>query len=349
MTQPKKVLIVDDSATFRQLLSKVIAADPNLKVVGEAERPSQVEDLIRQYKPDVITLDIHMPEMDGVTLLKKIFPVFKIPVVIISSLSIEEGSQVLEALESGAVDYIQKPSFKDLAALQEEICLRIRTAAGANISQRRAPVKRAVAQGQNNSESLLLMGASTGGTEALRVVLEGLPPQIPPTVIVQHIPPVFSQAFAQRLNQLCPFEVREAKDGDEVVPNLVLIAPGGKQTGLIRRGEKLFVQVSDAPPVNRHKPSVDFLFESAAHLKLPMSIAVILTGMGADGAKQLKSLRDQGTRTIGQDEKTSVVYGMPREAARMGAVEFVKPIEAVAETIQKLLLEKPNRKLKNAS
>ncbi|MBX2995808.1 MAG: chemotaxis-specific protein-glutamate methyltransferase CheB [Bdellovibrionaceae bacterium] len=335
----KKVLIVDDSATIRQLLAKVIKQDPQLEVVAEAERPSQVEALIRQHKPDVITLDIHMPEMDGVTLLKKIFPIYKIPVVMISSIRREEGPQVLQALESGAVDYIQKPSLEDLRTLGPEICERIRTASEARVVVSSIARRKAASRGPHGTESIVLMGASTGGTEALRVVLESLPNQIPPTLIVQHIPPVFSAAFAARLNQLCPFEVREAQDGDVVKPNLVLIAPGGKQMALVSKDGKLVVKITDDAPVNRHKPSVDYLFKSAADLKLPNVVGVILTGMGGDGARMLKRLRDQGARTIGQDEQTSVVYGMPREAAKMGAVEFVKPLGEVAETILKLVSE----------
>lgn len=342
----KKVLIVDDSATIRQLLVRVIQQDPMLVVVAEAEKPSQVEALIRQHKPDVITLDIHMPEMDGVTLLKKIFPVYKIPTVMISSIRREEGPQVLQALESGAVDYIQKPSLEDLKILGPEICERIRTAADAKVSGPAMVKRKVLSSGPHGSDSLVLMGASTGGTEALRLVLESLPNQIPPTLIVQHIPPVFSAAFAARLNQLCTFEVREARDGDAVKPNLVLVAPGGKQMGLVSKNGELFVKVSDDGPVNRHKPSVDYLFKSAADLKVKGLVAVLLTGMGADGARMMKRLRDQGARTIGQDEATSVVYGMPREAAKMGAVEFVKPLGEVASTIIKLVSEVSTKKKK---
>lgn len=340
----KKVLIVDDSATIRQLLAKVIKQDPQLEVVAEAEKPSQVEALIRQHKPDVITLDIHMPEMDGVTLLKKIFPIYKIPVVMISSIRREEGPQVLQALESGAVDYIQKPSLEDLRTLGPEICERIRTASEARVVVSSIARRKAASRGPHGTESIVLMGASTGGTEALRVVLESLPNQIPPTLIVQHIPPVFSTAFAARLNQLCSFEVREAQDGDVVKPNLVLIAPGGKQMALVSKDSQLVVRITDDAPVNRHKPSVDYLFKSAADLKLPNVVGVILTGMGGDGARMLKRLRDQGARTIGQDEATSVVYGMPREAAKMGGVEFVKPLGEVAETILKLVSESSKKK-----
>ena len=338
----KKVLIVDDSATIRHLLRQILSKEGTLEVVAEAERPSQVEALIEQFQPDVITLDIHMPEMDGVTLLKKIYPKYQIPTVMISSISRAEGPQVLQALESGAVDYIQKPTLEELATLGPEIRERIRHAA---LSKKR--IQKAVTKVQSrtyNPETIILIGASTGGTEALRHVFQSMPAQIPPILVVQHIPPVFSAAFASRLNQLCDFEVKEAQDGDEVRPNRILIAPGGKQMGMVKRGEKLVVVINDDPAVNRHRPSVDYLFQSAANLKLPHLVVGILTGMGADGAKGMKTLRTMGARTVGQDEATCVVYGMPREAANLGAVEFVKPLEAVADQILELSMKTEKKK-----
>ncbi|MFN8945157.1 MAG: chemotaxis-specific protein-glutamate methyltransferase CheB, partial [Pseudobdellovibrionaceae bacterium] len=291
-SEKKKVLIVDDSPTIRQLLIQVMSVDPSLFVAGEAELPTQVEALIQQHKPDVITLDIHMPEMDGVTLLKKIFPKYHIPTVMISSISKEEGPQVLMALESGAVDYIQKPSFKDLRAVAQDIRDRIRTAAMAQLRSSQRVIRKVTSKVDPDCGALILLGASTGGTEALSHVLRSMPQEIPPILIVQHIPPVFSAAFAQRLNQLCPFEVREAKDGDEVVKNLVLIAPGGKQMGIKIKNGKLFVEVNEDAPVNRHKPSVDYLFQSASQLNHPHLVAGLLTGMGSDGARGMKVLKD---------------------------------------------------------
>lgn len=334
-TSKIKVLIVDDSQTIRNLLSQILSKDPIFEIVGLAEKPSQVEDLIKKNRPDVITLDIHMPEMDGVTLLKKIHPIYKIPTVMISSISKEEGPQVLQALESGAVDYIQKPQMSNLAEAAETIRERLKIAAKAKVT-RTVRARKASQSHSFDFDNVILMGASTGGTEALRVVLEGLPAKIPPILIVQHIPPVFSAAFAQRLNELCPFDVREAKDGDEVKPNQVLIAPGGKQMKIYPAKDKLLIQVTDDAPVNRHKPSVDYMFKTAGEAQLKKIVAVILTGMGADGAREMKRLRDAGARTIAQNEETSVVYGMPREAAANGGAEFVLPLDEIAEKISYL-------------
>jgi len=334
--EPRKksrVLIVDDSKTIRQLLSEIIAQDPELQVVGEAENPLEVDALIQKLKPDVITLDIHMPQMDGVTLLKSIFPKYRLPVVMISSISREEGPAVLNALEAGAVDYIQKPQggrFSESAQLVRD---RIKTAARANTKTVSKNLRKLTAQGQIDQQTLILLGASTGGTEALRVVLEQLPDQIPPILIVQHIPPVFSAAFAQRLNSLCKFEVREAKDGDVVKPNTVYVAPGGQQMGVRKSGDHLAIVITDDAPVNRHKPSVDYMFKSVREAGCKSIVAGILTGMGADGARELKFLRDGGAKTFAQDETTSVVYGMPREAHKLGGAQLVVPLEDVAKTV----------------
>lgn len=337
LSSKKKVLVVDDSTTIRNLLKKIINQDPHLEVVAEAEKPSLVEGLIEKFKPDVITLDIHMPEMDGITLLKKIHPKYQLPVVMISSISREEGPQVLQALESGAIDYIQKPSMSDLAEVAQIIREKIKIASQAHIRTIKRTRKKVMSGGKADAQSIIAIGSSTGGTEALRVVLESLPSEIPPILIVQHIPPVFSTAFAKRLNELCAFEVREANHGDEVKPNLVLIAPGGKQMSVKpAAGGKLTVDISDAPPMNRHKPSVDFLFKSIADIQWPKVTAAILTGMGADGAAQMKRLRDLGARTIAQDEETCVVFGMPREAIEKGAAEYIKPLDDIADALLRL-------------
>lgn len=333
ISRKKKVLIVDDSKTIRQLLTKILSEDPQLEVVAQAEKPLDVEALIEKHKPDVITLDIHMPDMDGVTLLKRIHPKYHIPTVMISSISKEEGPYVLNALEAGAIDYIQKPQMSDLREVAQQIRDRIKIAADAKVRKTKKPVKTAVSSAMVDKQSLIVMGASTGGTEALREVLQSLPAEIPPILIVQHIPPVFSAAFAKRLNDLCPFEVKEAQNGDEVKPNQVLIAPGAKQMGVKAMKDKLVVVVSDDPPMNRHKPSVDYLFQATSDLGLKKVVAVILTGMGADGARMMKKLRDQGVRTIAQDKETSVVFGMPREAIQMGGAEFTLPLDNVAQKI----------------
>ncbi|MGE0631586.1 MAG: chemotaxis-specific protein-glutamate methyltransferase CheB [Pseudobdellovibrionaceae bacterium] len=342
--QKIKVLVVDDSTTIRKLLKRTLEQDPMIQVVAEAERPSEVEDLIKKHNPNVITLDIHMPEMDGVTLLKKIHPTYKIPTIMISSISKEEGPQVLQALEIGAVDYIQKPEASTLAQISVQIQERVKMAAQVQLRKGVQLKKKASSRLAGKSDKIVLVGSSTGGTEALRVVLESMPAQIPPIVIVQHIPPVFSAAFAKRLNDLCPFEVHEAIDGEEVLPNKVLVAPGGKQLSFRSSGEKLFIKITDDPPMNRHKPSVDFMYKSALDLGIPNVIGVILTGMGADGAKMMKKLRDSGSRTIAQNKETCVVFGMPREAIEAGGAEFIKPLEDIAETIMKLASEKAIKK-----
>ena len=309
-----------------------------MEVVALAETPSDVERLILKFQPDVITLDIHMPEMDGVTLLKRLHPKYHIPTVMISSISKEEGTQVLNALESGAVDYIQKPQMSDLGEVAQQIRDRVKIAANAQI-RKRTTVRKVFSNRVVDSKSIIFMGASTGGTEALREVLQSLPSKIPPILIVQHIPPVFSAAFAARLNEFCPFEIKEAKHGDEVLPNRVLIAPGGTQMGIRLLKDKIIVTVTDDPAMNRHKPSVDYLFKSAADCHIKKGVAVLLTGMGADGAQMMKRLRDSGMRTIAQNKESCVVFGMPREAIERGGAEFVLPLEAVGQKIMDLCSE----------
>lgn len=336
-----RVLVVDDSETIRKLLAQVFSADPLIECVGTVANPLNAMAAIEKLQPDVITLDIHMPQMDGVTLLKKILADKLLPVVMISALSREEGGAVLDALEAGAVDYIQKPSMKELAVSGPAICEKIRNARQARVALPRRALVRAplsAESGEMDPGYLLLLGSSTGGTEALKHVLTGLPEAIPPILIVQHIPPVFSKAFAERMNQLCPFEVKEGKDGDEVRPGRVIIAPGGLQMKVVQAPTGLKILVEDTEPVNRHKPSVDVLFNSAVALNRKQLVAGILTGMGADGARGLLALRGKGARTFAQDEATSVVYGMPREAARMGAAEKIVPLEEVAALLQSLSL-----------
>jgi two-component system chemotaxis response regulator CheB len=332
-----RVLIVDDSSTIRLLLNKFLSNDPQILVVGMAERPSQVEDLILQQKPDVITLDINMPEMDGVTLLKQIFPKYHIPTIMISAISKEEGPQILEALEHGAVDYIQKPQSKDLVSVGASICESIKIAAQAQVKKKRAvaPQSRIVSSGYD-PRTIVLIGSSTGGTEALRQIFVELPAQIPPILVVQHIPAVFSKALADRLDSLCQFHVKEAQDGDLVEANKVLIAPGGMQMGIKKRGDQLRVELTQDAPVNRHKPSVDYLFDSMAQKNLKHLVGIILTGMGADGAKGLKTLRDQGARTIAQDKDSCIVFGMPREAIERGGAEFVLPLDGIPQKLVEL-------------
>jgi len=343
-----KVLIVDDSKTIRQLLEKILRTDPQFEIVGSFERPSQVLENIGRLNPDVVTLDIHMPEMDGVALLKRYLPLHPVPTVMISSISFEEGPIVLSALEAGAVDYIQKPSYDQLGQVAPILIEKIKMAALAKVilpsgetrkSAATSKPKSRVGLGSDaRSEIVLTIGASTGGTEALRQVLTDLPGEIPPILICQHIPPVFSKAFADRMNSLCAFAVKEAENGDEVLPNRVLVAPGGTQMKMVRDGNRYCVRVDPtAAPVNRHKPSVDVLFDSVAELAGPRSVGVILTGMGADGAKGLLKMREAGARTIGQDEATCVVYGMPHVAFTLGAVEKQLPLGEIAKATMELV------------
>lgn len=343
-----KVLIVDDSQTIRQLLEKVLRKDDQLEVVGTIANPLEVEAALQRLKPDVMTLDIHMPEMDGISLLKKTIPTYKIPTVMISSISKEEGPQVLAALEAGAVDYIQKPSLKDLDKVGPQIIESVKMAAKAKVTTHRStPARRLNRTSSYTGTGFVVIGSSTGGTEALRQILETLPAEIPPIMIVQHIPAVFSKALADRLNQLCPFQVKEVEHNELVKPNTVYIAQGGAHMTLKNLQGEYRLFVNDDPPVNRHKPSVDYFFKTVSQFKGIPLVGVILTGMGADGARMLKVLRDQGARTIAQDKETSVVWGMPREAAQLGGAEFVLPIYSIAEKIVDLCSEFQHKK--NAS
>jgi two-component system chemotaxis response regulator CheB len=337
-----RVLIVDDSKTIRNLLRQVLSSDPAIEVVGEAERPSQVEEMIEKLKPTVITLDINMPEMDGVTLLSRYLPKYKIPTVMVTAISMQDGDQVLRALNLGAVDYIQKPSMEEMRAMSPIIVEKIKVASSVSLrresSKRPAPVRLTASGGVMDGNTVVAIGSSTGGVQALDSLFSSLPSNIPPIVVVQHIPPVFSAAFAKRLNDSCPFEVLEAKDGDEIKPGRVLIAAGGTQMKVERSGGSLKVRVFDGAPVNRHKPSVDVLFDSIAEVLGKNAIGVILTGMGADGAKGLLKMRQSGARTIGQDKDSCVVYGMPRAAAEIGAVEEVRPLHEIPELLLRLLV-----------
>jgi len=329
----KKVLIVDDSKTIRDLLERLFRQDSELEVIGKATNPIEAWEMIKRERPDVITLDIHMPEMDGVTFLETLLPKDPIPVVMITSISQEESGHLFRALELGAVDYIQKPSLPELNSIGPMICEKVRQAATGKVLHKQKklnPITRSLSGQGLDQSTIVAIGSSTGGTEALKHVLTELPKGIPPIVIVQHIPPVFSAAFANRLNQLCPFEVKEARSGDILLPDQVLIAPGAKQLSLAPSGNTYCVKITDDPPVNRHKPSVDVLFDSVAKHIGKKAIGIILTGMGADGAKGLLKMREAGARTAAQDEESCVVFGMPKEAIRLGAVEEIRPLNEIA-------------------
>lgn len=336
-----KVLIVDDSKTIRTLLRGVFAKASGIEVVADVGRPSEVIALIEKHKPDVITLDIHMPEMDGVTLLKKYINPHPIPTVMISSISMEEGPMVLSALEAGAVDYIKKPELSELAEVSELIIEKVKNAAEAKVKTEPKTIKTRVRSNHSfDLDGLIAIGSSTGGTEALREVLTHMPSKIPPILIVQHIPPVFSKAFANRLNELCNFKVKEAENGDKVEANTVYVAPGGKQMKVSKSGSELVIIVDDSDPVNRHKPSVDALFNSLAQYDFNKGVAVMLTGMGGDGAKGMLKLKEKGWKTIAQNKETCVVFGMPAVAIQVGAVQHVVPLDQISSKIEELLPER---------
>ena len=324
---------------MRALLTQILSKDKTFQVVGQAEKPSEVEALIEKYKPDLITLDLHLPEMDGVSLLRKIYPKYRIPTVVISSISVDEGPFVLQALELGAIDYIQKPEMSRLGESSDLIRERLKAAAAVHNSQRKKWVgQKSKIPFDNIDRSLIVMGASTGGTEALKVVLEGLPSEVPAILIVQHIPAIFSAAFAERLNRFCDFEVREAQHGDVVRPNRVLIAPGGYHMRLVNKDHQRNVEINQEAPIHRHRPSVDYLFRSVPSAWNPTEVvAVLLTGMGSDGALEMKTLQKHGAQTIAQDESSSVIFGMPREAIRLGAANHVLPLDQIAGKIISLV------------
>jgi two-component system chemotaxis response regulator CheB len=338
----RKVLIVDDSKTIRDLLVRILSEDSQLEIIGTAVNPIEAQELLKTLKPDVITLDIHMPEMTGVEWLEKLLPKMSIPVVMITSLQLQDGGEVFKALELGAVDYIQKPVLNEIKEMAPVIREKVKSASFAKVKGRRPPsvAVSEIPLGTMDQNILIAIGASTGGTEALKDVLIKLPKDIPPIVIVQHIPAVFSKAFADRLNTLCPFEVLEAKDGDEVRAGRVLIAAGGTQMAIEKSRNGYVVRVTDDEPMNRHKPSVDFLFNSVAKIAGAKSLGVILTGMGADGAQGLLKMKQAGARTLGQDEESCVVYGMPRAAFLLGAVEEVHALDEMPMAIAKKGLKK---------
>ncbi len=329
-----KVLIVDDSKTMCHLLMKMMQ-DDSIEVIGAIQNPFEVDDFIEKNKPDVITLDVYMEGMDGLTLLKKIFPKYRLPIVMISSINITEGQIILQALENGAVDYIQKPDFNHIESAKELVIEKIKTAYLANLHEKLSTNRYIKKIGRKNtfsSETIIFIGASTGGTEAIRCILEAMPESIPPILIVQHIPPIFSKSFADRLNKNLPFEVIEAEDGSEVKNNRVIIAPGGKQMELSKVGANFVVKLSDFDE-GRHKPCINVLFKSAVKFEKYKAIGLILTGMGNDGAEGLEALHKWGAKTIAQDESSSVVFGMPKEAIKLNCVDEICSLENIADKI----------------
>jgi len=340
MTKQKiKTLIVDDSAVVRKILSEELSKFPDIEVVGTAPDPFVARDKILKLQPDVITLDIEMPRMDGLTFLKKLMKHYPLPVIIVSSLTLKGSKLALEAMEIGAVDVIAKPGGSySVGDMSDMLAEKIRVAATANISRRYEDTTdtgkpepiRALAE---TTHKVIAIGASTGGTEALKDVLTRMPPNSPGIIIVQHMPAHFTTAFAERLNSLCQVSVKEAVDNDSVTPGIALVAPGNFHMLLRRSGARYYVEVKDGPRVHHQRPSVDILFKSTAKYAGPNSIGVILTGMGADGAEGLLEMKQAGAKTIAQDEKTCVVFGMPKEAIKLGAADRVVPLGQVAQEI----------------
>lgn len=346
-----KVLIVDDSAVVRQVLSTELSKVKDIEVVGTAVDPYVARDKIVQLKPDVITLDIEMPRMDGLTFLGKLMKYYPMPVVVVSSQTPKGSDNALRALELGAVDVMCKPgSAYSVSEISTMLVDRIRAAAMVKYQTNRSAAGRdghvsqtasAAPSGMfKTTHKILAIGASTGGTEAIKEVLVKLPADTPGTVIVQHMPENFTAAFANRLNDLCQMEVREARNGDLVVPGLALIAPGNYHMILNRSGAKYLVEIKSGPRVHHQRPAVDVLFHSVAHNAAQNAVGVILTGMGADGAQGLLAMRKAGAQTLAQDEASCVVFGMPKEAIKVGAAEQVVPLPHMSGKIISCLQDK---------
>ncbi len=344
-----KVLIIDDSAVVRQVLTATLGQDPAIEVIGAAADPVFAMDKMNKQWPDVIVLDVEMPRMDGITFLKKLMAEHPTPVVICSTLTEKGAATTMQALAAGAVSIVTKPQLnlrQFLTDSADELVGAVKAAAKANMKRMvpsggRVPprlnadvILPAGAQAMaRTTDNIVAIGTSTGGTQALELVLIALPRVCPGIVIVQHMPEHFTAAFAERLNRLCEIEVREAKSGDRVIPGCALIAPGGRHMVLKRNGAQYQVDIVDGPPVSRHRPSVDVLFRSVARSAGGNALGIIMTGMGDDGARGLKEMHDNGARTLGQDEETCVVYGMPKEAFKLGAVERELPLEHISAAI----------------
>jgi two-component system, chemotaxis family, protein-glutamate methylesterase/glutaminase len=354
------VLIVDDSALVRRLLTELLNSDPEIEVIGTAIDPFQARDKIKQLKPDVLTLDVEMPRMDGVTFLKNLMRLHPMPVVMISTLT-EHGAQVtLDALELGAVDFVTKPKLdlsNTIAKYTEEITSKVKTAAKVNVhalvpqkpvtlevakkltadAVLPAAATRKIPAHLKTTDKIIAIGASTGGTEAIKAVLQQLPPDSPGVVIAQHIPAAFSGPFSERVNSVSAIEVCEAKEGQQILPGHAYIAPGDKHLIVERSGARFYCNLNDGPPVNRHKPSVDVLFRSVAQNVGSNAIGVMLTGMGDDGAHGMLEMKEAGATNLVQDEKTSVVWGMPGSAVKLGATELQLPLEKIAGKVLELV------------
>jgi two-component system chemotaxis response regulator CheB len=340
------VVVLDDSALMRRLLSEIINGEPDMRVVATAADAHVARELIKAYDPQVLTLDIELPKMNGLDFLERLMRLRPMPVLMISSLTARGSDATLRALEIGAVDFVAKPliGIEDgIHALAREIVAKVRIVAGARV--RRFAVRMPSAshsadvalplrrQRLTSTEKIVAVGASTGGIEAIATILEGMPADAPALLIAQHMPPVFTRTFAERLDRSCRIAVREAVDGERILPGHAYIAPGDRHLILARRGANYVVELSDAPAVNRHRPSIDVLFRSAANVAGANAVGVILTGMGSDGAEGLREMRESGAYTIAQDEASCVVYGMPKSAVAIDAVCEIAPLHTIGAAI----------------
>ena len=352
-----KVLIVDDSALVRKLLAEMLDSDRGIEVVGSAADPYIAREKIKELKPDVLTLDVEMPRMDGLTFLQNLMRLHPMPVVMVSSLT-ENGADVtLRALETGAIDFVTKPKIdlaEGLGEYKDVLIEKIKTAAGVskatlltrssslNVPKKHtadAVIEKKAPRHYRTTDRLIAIGASTGGTEAIKEVLLGVPADSPGIVIAQHIPEGFSEPFARRMDKMCVIKVKEAEDGEQILPGHAYIAPGHAHLMVTRDGAKYRCKLNSGPPVNRHRPAVDVLFRSVAQNAGPNAVGAILTGMGSDGADGLYEMHQAGAKTIAQDEKTSVVWGMPGEAVKRGGVDFVLSLARVSHKLIKLSQE----------
>ena len=335
-----RVLVVDDSYVFREVLVRGISSDPAIEVVASAKDPYDARDKLLEYKPDLMTCDIEMPGMNGIAFIRQLLPQYPLPVIAVSS----HGESALEALHAGAVEFVAKPAFRNAEYVEDfllQLIQKIKIAAHAKVARKEARPRKnelgAAAQPAGpikDRDKLIVIGASTGGTEAIHYLLQQLPADMPGIVIVQHMPPIFSRMFAERLNRSCPQEVSEASGYDYVKPGTVLIAPGDRHASIVKAGDRFRVECHRGEKVSGHCPSVDVLFDSAAKAAGDRAIGILLTGMGQDGAKGMLALRQSGARTIAQDEASSVVYGMPKAAYDIGAVE----VRAALQDISRILL-----------
>jgi len=340
-----KVLIVDDSAVVRKIFSEELSREHDIEVVGTAPDPYVARDKIVSLKPDVITLDIEMPRMDGITFLRKLMKYFPLPVIIVSSLTKEGGALALEAMDIGAVEVISKPGpAYSVGDMSVQLAEKIRGAAKIDMRSRIRDIKPSATAGPapklsltKSTNKIIAIGASTGGTEALKAVLTAFPPTIPGILVVQHMPANFTTSFAQRLDSLSQIRVKEAADGDSVIPGTALIAPGNFHMVMRRSGARYYVEVKNGPMVCHQRPSVDVLFNSVAIYGGANVVGVILTGMGRDGAQGMLKMKEAGAMNIAQDEASCVVFGMPKEAIATGAVDKVVPLHLVAKTIMDML------------